>query len=176
MIRGVYNYQLADLNPEPKRTIQYVEKPIDDKSMIRLDTTINTSFNNCNANEQCEVKKKKVFCPKFNEYKSYLHKLQHGGFPQKDYSHINRVTNIPITQIVCSSPTESTVVNNEKRIINIKTTVLHPYPIQHQFNNGMSGMSGISNITRYPPLKANIYNSNSLIPTKFNLNLYLVSK
>lgn len=189
MSRGKYIHQITDFNTNSdlERRVQYVEKHLEEKptNTIRLDTiVINNTNNQIEFSADNDNKRNNVFCPKYNEYKSYLHKLQHGGFPLKDYAHINRVrTNLnahnfaPVATSSINSvsaanmPTAggvNTFGNSEKRVINIKTTVLQPFSPHHQY--AVTGMS------RFPNMKPNIYHPNNLMPTKFNLNLVLVNK
>jgi hypothetical protein len=67
-----------------QQRIQYIGKKFDERLATNPRRCENQKNNKQLIDESLIEKQKNIYCPKYNQYKSYLHNLQH-GFPLKDY-------------------------------------------------------------------------------------------
>lgn len=201
-IGGIYRMDSRINNVERpfrnvERRIQCIDNSIDEKSLCAYKTEkikqqnaqIKPEQAHMNIEQINQEKNNVISCPKFDQYKAYLYKLQH-GFPIKDYSNYkdpqivksvetrvdSRISNKSISNYNSLNISNNNK-NAEKRIINIKTTLLQPY------NNYNPNTSFQNSLSRYSSMKNNLNTTHNtsmfptnLIPTKFNLNLVLVGK
>ena len=104
--------------------------------------------------QQQDHNEKKIHCPKFDEYKAYLYGLQH-GFPTKDYNNY-----VPPAKKSSGSKNGS---KPEKRVFNIKPTVLQPYNNPYNAHSTLNRLSAMNN-----SLYHNLLKSESLMRPRYS--------